>query len=127
MYNNLSNYVLHCFWMVLVVVCITSTVFLLKKIWCPRMAIDLSVQHNGGLLLGSTVVVLYIHVPATVVDKVVAGASSKVFSKTVLQTHLDLVGIPQSGETRSKRLGGIKGTVPQQPNNRGSRRVQIFL
>ena len=48
MYNNLSNYVLHCFWMVLVVVC--TTMFLSNLFWCPCMAINLSVQYNGGFL-----------------------------------------------------------------------------
>ena len=44
-----SNYVLHCFWLVLVVVCTTIQCFcLLKVFWCPCMAIDVSVQYNGG-------------------------------------------------------------------------------
>ena len=53
MYNDPSNYVLiiHCFWMVLVVVCATMFLSVLKKFfWCPCMAINVSVQYNGGLL-----------------------------------------------------------------------------
>ena len=52
MYSNLFNYVLitHCFWMVLVVVCTTMFLFVLKFFWCPCMAINVSVQYNGGLL-----------------------------------------------------------------------------
>ena len=53
MYNNLSNYVLiiHCFRMVLVVVC-TPILFLLvlKKNECPCMAVNVSVQYSGGFL-----------------------------------------------------------------------------
>ena len=45
----LSNYVLHCFWLVLVVVC--STMFLLKFFLCPCIAINVILQYNGGLLL----------------------------------------------------------------------------
>ena len=48
MYNSLFSYVLDCFWTVLVVVC--TTIVLLKFFWCPRMAINVSVQYNGGLL-----------------------------------------------------------------------------
>ena len=51
MHNNLSNYVLHCVWMILVVVCTTYIIFLFVKVfWCPGMAINVSVQYNGGLL-----------------------------------------------------------------------------
>ena len=42
---------LHCFWLVSVVVC--STMFLFVEfcfIWGPWMAINASVQYNGGLL-----------------------------------------------------------------------------
>ena len=49
MYNNLSNYVLHCFWMVLVVVC-TKMFLFVKDFWCPCMTIIVSVQYNRGLL-----------------------------------------------------------------------------
>ena len=52
MYNNLSNYVLlvHCFWMVLAVVCTTMFLFV-HFFWCPCMPINASVQYNNGGLL----------------------------------------------------------------------------
>ena len=45
----LSNYVLHYFWLVVVVVCTTMFLFV-KFFGCPCMAINLSVKYNGGLL-----------------------------------------------------------------------------
>ena len=52
MYSKLShNYVLHCFLIVLVVVCVLQCFCLLKVFLCPCMAINVvSVQYNGGLL-----------------------------------------------------------------------------
>ena len=44
----LSNYVLHYFWVVLVVVC--TTMFLFCFVWCPCLAINVSVQYNDGFL-----------------------------------------------------------------------------
>ena len=38
MYNNLSNYVLHCFWMVLVVAC--TTMFLFVKVFLVSLHSD---------------------------------------------------------------------------------------
>ena len=49
-YHILSNYVLHCFWFILVVVCTIQCFCLLKFFGCPRMAINASVQYNGGFL-----------------------------------------------------------------------------
>ena len=44
-----SDYALHCFWLVLVVVC--TTIFLFVEVFlCPCMAINtVSVQYNGRL------------------------------------------------------------------------------
>ena len=46
-HTEVSNYVLHCFWLILVVVC--TTMFLVV-FWCACMAITVSVQYNGRLL-----------------------------------------------------------------------------
>ena len=51
MYNNLSNYVLHCLWMVLVAVRYVLQWFCLLKFFLgPCMAINVSVKYNGGLV-----------------------------------------------------------------------------
>ena len=55
----LSNYVLHCFWLVLAVVCTRYDNFcLLKFFLCPCMAINVSVQYDGGLLPGTSSMLL---------------------------------------------------------------------
>ena len=48
--NQSINTVVHCFRMVLVVVCTTCISLLQSLFWCPCMAINVSVQYNGGLL-----------------------------------------------------------------------------
>ena len=49
-HTHTLHYSVHCFWLVLVVVC--TTVFLCVKVffWCPCTAINVSVQYNVGLL-----------------------------------------------------------------------------
>ena len=48
-YLMIMYYQVHCFWLVLVVVCTTMFLFV-KFFLCPCMAISVSVQYNGGLL-----------------------------------------------------------------------------
>ena len=46
-----SKRVLHCFWMVLAVVCTTMFLCVESFFWCPCVAINVvSVQYDGGLL-----------------------------------------------------------------------------
>ena len=52
MYNNISYYILHWFWMVLVVVSTINTMFffVISFFWCPCMTINVTVKYNGRLL-----------------------------------------------------------------------------